>query len=463
MAMEKRDRPGVWFRAAALGLLLAAPAQAAPHWGSWQVTCTGYGEARYAARLWDIPFGASWEGACQDMTATLRGVTYSTPSRCVNVGPGDSMWGEFDGVPDPSCKPHWGELRDDGCVPGAGFSGLRQRSAILWDVPAGVSWEDACSLTGAEVDGVWHPRPAVCLQSNFSWLGSIGSIIAGAAVGLVTVNPAAGVAAGVAIGTAVLATDAATGGFGAMNEWGVFYAVDPVCGELAGVDPGDGGSGGGGAPMDLSREAVRCERAIDRATGKALASAWKIRSRCLDRETRGKACDAAGRDAKLERADARAELQLTRACSAEALAELGFAGSEEEVRRGLVDAALFEAETLIGETYAAADRGAAAEAARCQQALGRAAGAVLQRTQRAHARCLASEASGRSCDEAARDDALQRAAEAGERRIEHACVADDLVLLGFAEGDASGLVPAAVFGAESLIQASHPLPFPSKP
>ena len=462
MASTKRNRLGALWLAAAFGLLVGAPAEAAPRWGDWQLTCTGYGEARYAARLWDIPFGASWEQTCEDTTATLRGVTYPTPSRCVNVGPGDSMWGEFDRVPEPTCKPHWGELRDDQCVPGAGFSGLRQYSAILWDVPAGVSWEDACSLTGTTLDGVWHPRPAVCVKSNLSWLGSIGSIIAGAAVGVVTVNPAAGAAAGVAIGTAVLVADAATGGFGAMNQWGIFYAVDPTCGELVGGEEGGGGGGGGGGeetPPELTREAARCQKAIGSATGKLLTSTRQLRARCLDRG----ACDAGALEAKLAAASARAERRIAAACAAGDLSELGFTGSEAGIRRGLLDAASFEAEGLIGETYPTPGAERAPEAARCQKVIGSATGKVLARTQKAHARCLASEARGRGCDGGKRDAALARAANAGGEAIAGACSAGELSELGFAEGAAAGLVPAAVFHAEALILESHPMPFPSKP
>jgi hypothetical protein len=467
MVKAKRTglRHGAPLLAACFSLLLGAPAQAALHWGDWQVTCTGYGEARYAARLWEIPVFASWEQTCQNMKTTLRGVTYSTPSRCINVGPGESMWGEFDRVPEPSCKPHWGDLRDDQCVPGAGFSGLRQYSAILWDVPAGVSWEDACSLTGVSLNGVWHPRPAVCVQSNFSWLGSIAAIIAGAAVGVVTVNPAAGAAAGVAISTVVLVSDAATGGFGAMNEWGIFYAVDPTCGPLAG---GGGGGGGGGdgddeALRELTAEAARCQKAIGRATGKLLTSTRQLHARCLDREARGAECDTAALDAKLERAAAKAERSLAKACSAGDLGELGFAGSRAEIVGELVSAASFEAESLIGETYPARTGALDREAARCQQTIGSTTGKVLAGTHRAHARCLASEAHGRDCDAGERDGAMDRLVDRANAQIAAACSADDLARVGFAGGAASGLAPAAVYHAEALILETHPMPFPSKP
>jgi hypothetical protein len=453
---------GILVRAtAAFCLLLAAPAAGAPHWGEWQVACTGNGEATYSAILWDIPFGASWEQACRDMRTTIRGVTYATPSKCVNVGPGVSMWGEFHGVPEPSCRAHWGDLRDDGCVPGAGFSGLRQYSAILWDVPPGTTWEDACSLTGATVAGVWHPHPAVCLQSDFSWLGSIVSIIAGAAVGVVTVNPGAGVAAGVAVDVAFLTADEATGGFGAMNQWGVFYAVDATCGELAGGGPG--GGGGGETPAGLTPEAASCQEAIGRATGKLMQRAQRLRASCLDREAAGSPCDEERQDLEAAGMAAKADQQLTRACAAGELSELGFAGSETSVRESLIGQARFEADGLVAETYLAVGADLERDTAKCQKAIGRATGTVLKQVQQAHARCLAAEAKGAGCSEADRDAALARTEGKGARRIARACSLDELSELGLAAQSPADLVAAAVAHAEALIHASHPMPYAAKP
>lgn len=51
------------------------------------------------------------------------------------------MWGEFD-VPDSACSPAWGPLQADACV----ALGVRQFSAILWNIPDGFSWEDASTL-----------------------------------------------------------------------------------------------------------------------------------------------------------------------------------------------------------------------------------------------------------------------------------------------------------------------------
>lgn len=352
--------------AAGLGLalfLLGATPASALSWGDWQVTCVDVGTARYSAVLWDIPFGASWEDTCAQTGATLNGVTFSRPHACVNTGA--AIWGEFL-VPDASCYPHWGEFRDDGCVPGAGFSGLRQRSAILWDIPAGASWEDACSETGATLGGVYHPRPAVCAKSDLSWLGSVGAIVVGAAAGVLTVNPAAGAAAGVAISTATLVADELTGGFGALNMWGVFYEVDASCGELAGSGggtggggtggggTGGGGSGGGGTGglfPELSADAVACQRQIDRQTGKLAKNVWRQHARCLGRELKGRACDTDARDAALDRALRKADTAIAHACADDAYPELGFGSDADAARRRILGAARGHSEDLVREVH----------------------------------------------------------------------------------------------------------------
>ncbi|MDJ0853102.1 MAG: hypothetical protein QNK04_32440 [Myxococcota bacterium] len=328
----------------ALGLTLLATEASALRWGDWQVSCVGMGQARYSAVLWDIPWGWSWENTCRQTGATIGGRSYARPNACVNTG--SNIWGEFL-VPDASCNPHWGEFRDDGCVEGAGFSGLRQYSAILWDIPPGVSWEDACSQTGATIAGVDHPRPAVCVASNLSWLGDVVGMVAGAAVGAVTVNPVAGAGAGVALSTAILAGDELSGGFGAMNMWGSFYAVDATCGPLGGgsetIDPAP--------PPALSRTAMRCQRVIGLQVGRLANAVQRKHARCLAREASGGVCDTAQRDAVVERVVARTEQVLDRACTDAGYDELGFGDDGVAARERLIESAHAAAESLVRASH----------------------------------------------------------------------------------------------------------------
>jgi hypothetical protein len=53
-------------------------------------------------------------------------------------------------IPEPAAALRWGELSQTGCI----FTtdpqcpnGSRKYSAILWDIPWGKSWEQACSST----------------------------------------------------------------------------------------------------------------------------------------------------------------------------------------------------------------------------------------------------------------------------------------------------------------------------
>lgn len=127
-------------------LASSTSAHAAAHWGEFRAgACVSMGKRLYSAILWGIEYGKSWEAACAIMPATVNGVRFNQPSKCVNTGA--NMWGEFH-VPDATC-PVWGEARREFCS----GSGIRQYSAILWDIPAGVSWDEACKATPITING----------------------------------------------------------------------------------------------------------------------------------------------------------------------------------------------------------------------------------------------------------------------------------------------------------------------
>ena len=76
------------------------------NWGSFaREQCSANGLRQYSARLWNIPWGWSWERACQTTLGSPAGIPARPPDRCVNWGPGVSMWGQWD-VPDTSCVPY---------------------------------------------------------------------------------------------------------------------------------------------------------------------------------------------------------------------------------------------------------------------------------------------------------------------------------------------------------------------
>jgi len=63
-------------------------------------------------------------------------------------------------------EPHWDVITAKGCT--GEWSGLREWSAILWDVPSGVSWEDACFATPGTVNDVTR-TPDACVGGLHEW------------------------------------------------------------------------------------------------------------------------------------------------------------------------------------------------------------------------------------------------------------------------------------------------------
>ncbi len=142
-------------------LLLSSTALAAPYWGSTKADhCTSTTRRQHSSRLWDIPWGQSWEQSCAQTPITINGHYFATPHRCVNVG-GTSMWGEWD-VPDTSCNPYWGSFQNDGCKQ----VGVRQYSSILWNIPNGFSWEATCAAWPATVAGQHFSSPSRCVNTG---------------------------------------------------------------------------------------------------------------------------------------------------------------------------------------------------------------------------------------------------------------------------------------------------------
>lgn len=58
---------------------------------------------------------------------------------------------------------NWGALKDDGCK----STGFRQFSAILWNIPWGANWENACRETPV-LD--WGP-PTRCVNTGLNMWG----------------------------------------------------------------------------------------------------------------------------------------------------------------------------------------------------------------------------------------------------------------------------------------------------
>jgi microsomal dipeptidase-like Zn-dependent dipeptidase len=151
--------PRTLLASAALVLAFAAPAAAAPYWGSFQNNgCTGWSQREYASRLWDIPWWQDWTQACQQTSGQPPGSTNRPPNRCIDLGAG-GMWGEWD-VASSSCRPNWGSFQADQCT----GPGLRQYSSRLWNIPPNTDWTFACENSPATIAGVTFQEPRDCVD-----------------------------------------------------------------------------------------------------------------------------------------------------------------------------------------------------------------------------------------------------------------------------------------------------------
>jgi hypothetical protein len=134
------------------------------HWGAITDSgCSDIDKRKYSAVIWNVPPGQTWEDACATTPAPGgTPVAGRVPDRCRSTG--FNMWGEWD-VTDQACRPHWGSLVG-GCV----ANGVERYSAVLWDIPAGVSWERVCASTPAPEGSVVAGRiPTRCVAGANIW------------------------------------------------------------------------------------------------------------------------------------------------------------------------------------------------------------------------------------------------------------------------------------------------------
>jgi hypothetical protein len=82
---------------------LGGQAHADTYWGNFSFYGCWEGKpgyAKYAAVLYDIPWGQSWEDHCNNKSAYVQGYSFDRPTACVNHH--TAMWGEF-AVPYAGC------------------------------------------------------------------------------------------------------------------------------------------------------------------------------------------------------------------------------------------------------------------------------------------------------------------------------------------------------------------------
>ncbi len=168
------------------------------------------GYRRYSSRLWNIRNGDSWKQVCNEKAPlTIKGVRYDRPHQCVDLGAG-GMWGEWY-VQDNSCKrrelsdmnAHWGQVKKEGCGRMPNTNSLaptyRKYSSILWDIPAGQSWEAACQhfpiTIGDTTFGSAQNQAKRCVNTSLNMWGEF--YVSDASCGNINTNPSRGTDSGV--------------------------------------------------------------------------------------------------------------------------------------------------------------------------------------------------------------------------------------------------------------------------
>jgi hypothetical protein len=68
---------------------------------------------------------------------------------------------------DPLHALHWGSWKDNGCS--KEVYGTREKSAVLWGIGWGQSWERACESMPADIDGYHFDRPHRCEKNVNMW------------------------------------------------------------------------------------------------------------------------------------------------------------------------------------------------------------------------------------------------------------------------------------------------------
>lgn len=238
-------------------------------WGAFKKDhCTQPNKRQWSAVLEGIPANMSWEAAC----SASAGIPYtrgsytqalndrltltqgedpasSIPDRCKKskaLGVSTRMWGEFD-IEDSSCQItysdlNWGAWADKGCVhvnislsaqgTPSGPRDLRQYTSVLWGIPDGYSWENACKNMPVRIEAgansIVRDNADLCMRSTMNDLLKVGTLVAATAAGLI---PGLGTAAAIGVAGTGAAIDLVLSNVeaGGVNMWGVVYVDDGTC------------------------------------------------------------------------------------------------------------------------------------------------------------------------------------------------------------------------------------------
>jgi len=120
-----------------------------------------------ASRIYDIPCTdakgtwASDYDRCKSIDS-YKGQKLTSALKQITGGINTFAWATF-AIADSTCNAKWGDFKRDNCVQEVGY---RQYSAILWNIPPGINWLDACNSAPATINGQSFAKPARCKEAG---------------------------------------------------------------------------------------------------------------------------------------------------------------------------------------------------------------------------------------------------------------------------------------------------------
>ncbi|PPQ95305.1 hypothetical protein CVT25_001036 [Psilocybe cyanescens] len=122
--------------------------------------CLRYGVREYTATLTNVPVGFNAINECHIKPIEIHGREWA-PTSCEDQGICGHVTGYWKvDSNEGGCTPWWSYFKDKGCVE----PGIRRHEAPLENLHNGDNWEDMCSTTPANINGVNYDGPTSCVD-----------------------------------------------------------------------------------------------------------------------------------------------------------------------------------------------------------------------------------------------------------------------------------------------------------
>ncbi|PPQ94981.1 hypothetical protein CVT25_005379 [Psilocybe cyanescens] len=122
--------------------------------------CLRYGVREYTATLTNVPVGFNAINECHIKPIEIHGREWA-PTSCEDQGICGHVTGYWKvDSNEGGCTPWWSYFKDKGCVE----PGIRRHEAPLENLHNGDNWEDMCSTTPANINGINYDGPTSCVD-----------------------------------------------------------------------------------------------------------------------------------------------------------------------------------------------------------------------------------------------------------------------------------------------------------